>query len=71
LEEEKVNVAFPSAAIGKGLAGFGDKIEAASGEKKSIAGPLAPVAKETVLPLTIGTEGALGTRIPPSFSSVI
>ncbi len=67
-EEEKVKTAFPL-AMEKGFEGFGDRIDVASGEKNKTTGLPSPVEKETVSPLTTGTEAALGTMIPPSLES--
>lgn len=71
LDEEKANTAFPFGAIGKGLAGAGVRIAAASGEKNSTTGVPSLVAKETVSPLTIWTLAALGTKFPPLWMSVM
>jgi hypothetical protein len=70
LEEEKVKTALPPAAIGKGLAGVGDKTDTASGEKNRTTGVWSLVEKETVSPLTTETEAALGTKVPLSLKIV-
>jgi len=70
-EEEKVNSAFLPAAIGKGLAGRGERTEIASGEKNAKAGVPSDVENETVSPLTTETESALGTSVPSLSISVI
>jgi hypothetical protein len=54
-----------------GLAGVGDRMPAAPGEKNRYAVLPSPVAKVTVSPLLTGTEVRLGDTAPCSLVRVI